>query len=293
MHLSIIVIFHDMRREAARTLLSLSSGYQQGVDPDTYEVIAIDNGSAAPLNPEDVAGHGPNFRYFFHDTGSISPVGAMNFGASIARGTHIAFIVDGARMATPGLLRKTLDALRLHPLSFVFAPAWHLGPDIQNRSMLEGYDQHREDALLASIEWPDRGYDLFDISTIAPSSGRGFLGGVPPECSWLALPRAVFDALGGYESRFESGGGGLVNHHFRNRVAGHPGIRPVALLGEGVFHQFHGGIATNVALEHHPITDFRVEYEAICGQPYTETPAPEVSYYGSLPRQARRFVFTD
>jgi hypothetical protein len=50
--LSVIVIFYNMRREAARTLLSLSTQYQQNLTADDYEVIAIDNGSTEPLDPK-------------------------------------------------------------------------------------------------------------------------------------------------------------------------------------------------------------------------------------------------
>lgn len=289
MQLSIIVIFHNMRREAARTLYSLSPRYQQDVTADDYEVIAIDNGSDTPLDPKSVTTLGANFHYLNHPTTSISPAKAMNIGAEMATTSNLAFIVDGARMASPGLIRKTLDALRLHQTSFVTALAWHLGPDIQNCSMLKGYDQNREDQLLDTINWPEQGYDLFTIACIAPSSRYGFLGDIPPECSWLALPRAVFDALGGYDLRFQSGGGGLVNHDLRNRAMEHPGLRPVLLLGEGVFHQFHGGIATNATFDHHPMIQFKAEYHQIRGTEYSVHPTPEVTYYGSLPRQARRF----
>ena len=43
--LSVVVVFHNMRREAERTLHSLSRAYQRGVDDLDYEVIVIDNGS--------------------------------------------------------------------------------------------------------------------------------------------------------------------------------------------------------------------------------------------------------
>lgn len=41
--LSVVVITHNMRREAERTLLSLSTAYQKGVEASEYEVIVIDN----------------------------------------------------------------------------------------------------------------------------------------------------------------------------------------------------------------------------------------------------------
>ena len=92
--LSVIVVFHNMRREAPRTLLSLAATYQRGVPADAYEVIAIDNNSTEPLNAAEVEAIAPNFRYAFHTTTSESPVEAVNKGVGMARGDHVA-IFDG------------------------------------------------------------------------------------------------------------------------------------------------------------------------------------------------------
>jgi len=291
--LSVVVVFHNMRREARRTLFSLSKPYQLGVDEDEYEVIAIDNGSSAALRETEVRGFGGNFRYIFHPTQSVSPAEAVNHAAAAAAGEYLAIIVDGARMASPGLLRASLQALKLFPKPVVGSMSWHLGPDVQNQSMLEGYDQQREDQLLDSIRWPEDGYRLFEISTLAQSSHKGFLGGLPGELSWVCLSRATFDALGGFDQRFQAPGGGLINQHFRNKLVAEPGIQPVMLLGEGVFHQFHGGVATNVPMSKHPLHDFRAEYEHIIGKPFERAPTPPVTYLGTMPRSARRFINRD
>ena len=47
--LSVVVIFHDMQREAERTLFTLSRAYQRDLDDLTYEVLAVDSGSSEPL----------------------------------------------------------------------------------------------------------------------------------------------------------------------------------------------------------------------------------------------------
>lgn len=290
MRLSIIVIFHDMQREAARTLYSLSTAHQQAVPPEAYEVIAVDNGSAEPLAQDFVESFGPQFRLMRHETQSVSPVDAVNLGVAAARGDCVAVIVDGARMATPGLVANTLHGLGTGTRPVVYALAWHLGPDVQNKSMLDGYDQSTEDALLEESRWREDGYALFGISTLAQSSGGGFLGKVPAEFSWVAMPRDLFDALGGFDARFQSPGGGLVNHHFRDRAIFRQDTTLVALLGEGVFHQFHGGVATNVPMKAHPIKDFRAEYLEITGQDFTQKPGPAPLYLGTLPPIARAFL---
>ena len=43
--LTVVVVFHNMQREAARTLHSLARAYQEGIDDLDYEVIVVDNGS--------------------------------------------------------------------------------------------------------------------------------------------------------------------------------------------------------------------------------------------------------
>ena len=290
MLLSVVVIFHDMQREAKRTLYSLSPEHQSVSDPQSYEVIAVDNSSTKPLTREFVEGFGTQFRLIRHETQSVSPVDAVNLGVASARGKFVAIIVDGARMATPGLIGHSLRALSLFASPVVYALSWHLGPDVQNKTVPNGYDQATEDALLNESRWRENGYALFGISTLAQSSGGGFLGSVPSEFSWVALPRDDFRSLGGFDDRFQSPGGGLVNHHFRDHAVFRAEANLVGLLGEGVFHQVHGGVATNVALKDHPIGRFRAEYRDIMGQDYTTKSGPAPLYFGHLPQAAREFL---
>jgi len=288
--LSIVVVFHNMVREAPRTLYSLGREYQQRLVDNNYEIVAIDNGSDQPLDPRAIATIDPPVRYHRHDTSSPSPAAAVNIGVGMAEGDLVAVIVDGARMSSPGLVGHTQRAAALTAPPFVAALSWHLGPAVQNESMLDGYSPAVEDRLLEEIRWPENGYALFNISTLAQSSRPGFLGGVPPECSWWALRRSDFEELGGFDERFNSPGGGLVNHDFRNRVMTLPGISPIVILGEGVFHQFHGGVATNVSLDDHPIDLFQAEYEQIRSAAYAPAPTPPELYHGSMREEARRFL---
>lgn len=287
---SIVVIFHNMVREAERTLYTLSTTYQSGVSEAEYEVIAIDNGSTHPLSTERVREFGPNFRYHYLETESMSPAGAINFGARIADSEFIAVIVDGARMVTPGLVSANLAALQAFAFPFVCALTWHLGPDVQNVTMVEGYDKSEEDRLLKSISWRESGYRLFEISTLAQSSDVGFLGGMPAEASWFAMPRATFLEMDGYDERFQSPGGGLVNHDFMRRVLLRRSICPVIILGEGSFHQIHGGVATNVPLAEHPFHKFLEEYRSIHGRHFERPSSPDPYYLGKMPDAASRFV---
>ena len=290
MKLSIVVIFHNMRREAKRTLYSLSKAYQRDVDSLDYEVIAIDNASAEPLDDDMLKAFGPNFRYHYYDTTSVSPVGAVNHGVALAEGDVVAVIVDGARMASPGLIAQSVAVLALAPEVFACGLAWHIGPDIQPRSIQHGYNQEVEDRLLDVVDWQRDGYQLFSISTIAPSSRNGFLGDLPSEVSWFCMSKVKFEALGGFNPAFQTPGGGLCNHEFRNRAVTDPEITSVVVLGEGVFHQAHGGAATGAMPKARPHKMFVEEYKRIVGKPFRPDPPVKTLYAGAMTAMARPYL---
>lgn len=286
--LSAIVIVHDMRREAPRTLFSLSPEYQREVKPDDYEVIVIENGSSAPLSRDEVERIAPNFRYHRHETISSSPVAAVNLGVSLARGELVAICVDGARILSPGTMHYILTAFRALQNPFVYTLGWHLGNEVQNLSIETGYDQQVEDRLLESVDWRADGYALFSVSALALSCREGWFSTVA-ESNCFALHKREFVRLGGFEESFQASGGGLVNLDFFARACAAPELTPVLLLGEGTFHQFHGGVATNVTMADHPWTKFHEEYVGVRGKPYAP---PQFSplFLGRLSAEARRFL---
>ena len=249
--LSVVVVFYNMRREAERTLFSLTEEYQRGIQLDDFEVIAIDNGSEEPLAERRVLEFGRNFRYIPLDATTPSPAPALNRGVSLARGEIILCLIDGARILSPGIFSYTLAAFKAFTDPFVYTLSMHLGPEIQNESMLNGYDQRAEDELLESVDWRTDGYQLFRVSTLAASNSDGFFAG-SSESNGVALRRETFRSIGGFDERFEQPGGGIVNLDFFNRLQQSESLEPVMLLGEATFHQFHGGAATNCIPIEHP-----------------------------------------
>lgn len=286
--LSVIVICHDMVREAPRTLHSLSRRYQLGIDDLEYEVVVVDNGSSRPLSGAQVRGFGPEFRYMFLPTTSVSPVVAINSAVRESAGRYVVICIDGARILSPGMLRFIALATRLSPRPVVGSLAWHLGSKVQKLAMLEGYDQTVEDRLLADSGWEQDGYRLFSLSCLANSSGNGWFRPIS-ECNCVGLSRAMYDELGGFDERFVLAGGGYANLDFYKRACELPGAQLITLLGEGTFHQFHGGAATNARPEVHPGKRFAEEYVALRGARYTP-PVVEPVYLGALPPQAVRFL---
>lgn len=280
--LSVIVIAYEMARELPRTLRTLSVDYQSGLNASQYEVLVIDNGSNQPVTSGDCAFNTSNFRFLQHPGGEVSPVAAIHAGMDQARGTLVGVLIDGARMASPGLLAAALAASRTKRNPVIGTLAFHLGEDVQMRSVLQGYDQDAEDRLLDSINWKATGYQLFDISVFAGSSVGGWFRS-PSETNALFMRRTFWDELGGYDRRFTSPGGGLANLDIWKRAQSHPGAEVIMLLGEATFHQVHGGVATNSAPGKNREL-FHGEYQAIRGEPFQPASPAAMTFFGSLSR---------
>jgi Macrocin-O-methyltransferase (TylF)/Glycosyl transferase family 2 len=262
----VVVVVYNIPREAPRTLLTLSASYQRHIDADDDEVIVVDNGSKPPLDPALIESLSRNFRLIRIDPAPPSPAHAINRGIAAAEGEVIGVMIDGARMVSPGLLHFARAGAGLYHKAVVVAPGWYLGADYQNCAIPAGYNQAHEDALLQSIKWPEDGYRLFEISTLDQSSILGWLGPLG-EASVIFLRREVWEELGGWDERFDVAGGGLLNLDTYYRAIELPGSESVSLLGEGTFHQLHGGVATNSPLSRF-IENFGTwhgQYEAIRG----------------------------
>lgn len=271
--LSIVVVAHNMRREIPRTLESLSPRYQRGITRAEYEVLLVDNGSAQPFQESDFSGLDLNLRCLRQPDPGVSPVGAINLGLQSARGGWIAVWIDGARMASPGLLATACEALRVSPRAVVGTRGRYLGPGVQSETMRRGYSREVEDALLAQSDWQHDGYRLFSISVFDESSGPTWFD-PPTESNSLFLSRELWKELGGYEVRFDSAGGGLVNLDTWSRALALPEVTPVVLLGEATFHQFHGGTMTNAVDQLDLWRSLCADYEVIRGHPWSWPTAP-------------------
>jgi hypothetical protein len=286
--LSIVVVTYRMNREAPRTLQSLSRRYQRDLSGLDYEVLVVDNGSPEPLPSsvlDGLTGPGANFRLHRLDPAPPSPAPAVNIGVGMTTGRTVGLVIDGARMVTPGVVGAAMRAMRLHERPIVTTMAWHLGPEHQSLSIPKGYDAEAEDALLEKISWPQDGYRLFDIASLAGANPGGFLGDVNESCC-LLLPRPLWQEAGGIDERFDLPGGGLVNLDLFTRLVGLPSTQLIVLLGEGSFHQVHGGASTKPGADHGP---WHAQYQALRGVPYTP-PAISPVYYGALPDAARPWL---
>ncbi len=288
--LSVIVVFYNMRREAARTLHSLSRAYQRGVDDLDYEVIVVENGSAPDqrLGEDFVRGFGPEFRYVdLGDEATSSPANALNRGVAVATGDAFAFMIDGAHVLTPGVLRFGMVGLASYAPAIIATQQWYVGPGQQGDALLSGYDQAFEDRLFDEIEWPTDGYGLFDIGHFI--GDRDWFDGVW-ESNCMFVPRRLLDQLGGFDESFSMPGGGYANLEFYERLGSSPDVTVATIIGEGSFHQVHGGTTTNES-----DTDERRRRIAGYAQHYSEMrgrgfrgPGRTMHYVGSMPPRALR-----
>lgn len=268
--LSVVVIAYNMAREIPRTIRSLSVDMQQNILADDYEILIIDNGSSQPFDEMACLQWGSNISIHHFANPTVSPVPAINYGLSLAKGKLIGVWIDGARLASPNLLSMALNASRMHTKPIVGTISFHLGPDWQHRSILNGYNQAIEDKLLESINWAKNPYALFDISVVAANAEEGWFGSIS-ESNALFLTKEHWDELGGFDVRFEQPGGGLVNLDTWKRAVNSANSQLFVLLGETTFHQIHGGIASNSTGNSllQSLKQFQDEYERIRGESYT------------------------
>ena len=279
--LSVVVVTYDMERELPRTLRSLSADLQVGVEASDYEVSVVDNGSPRPVDPGRFADLAGTYRFERIDPAPPSPARAANLGIGLATGETIGLIVDGARIASPGLLHMALQARRLDDRPVIASLGWHLGTARHMEAAESGFDQAAEDDLLARSGWEEDGYRLFGISTLGGSSAQGWFLPIS-ESSALFLPAALWRELGGLDEAFVLPGGGLVNHDLYRRAVELDGTRLVTLLGEGTFHQYHGGAATS---GRHGWDEMDADYQRLRGTPYRKPAAPSL-YVGTMPPAA-------
>ena len=278
--LTVVVVAYGMGRELPRTLYSLSPRYQREVDPDDYEVVVVDDGSPEPLD-RIVADSVLDARLIRLDPAPASPARAANIGIEAARGSLVGVVMDGARLASPGLLAMAIRGDRVADRAVVTAPAYHLGPTTHMKAAEAGYDQAVEDALLEQVEWTKDGYRLFGCSTLAGSSHRGWFG-AKSESSSLFMGRDLWTDLGGYDEAFDLPGGGLVNHDLYLRACQRDDTTLVQLLAEGTFHQIHGGAATS---RRFTWADMDAQYQTLRGAPFRELTADPI-HLGRMPDPA-------
>jgi len=274
-----------MQREASRTLRSLSPVFQEDVGAEEYEVHVVENGSKQPVGEDFVRSFGANFHYHYLQDAPSSPAHALNFGVAKSNGENVAVMIDGAHILTPRVFTYARRITQTFDKAIVAVRRFYLGPGQQTETILEGYSQDVEDGLLAQIGWPEEPYRLFEIGAFMGKWGKirpGWFGRFF-ESNCLIVPREIYDGIGGCDEEFDLPGGGFVNLDLLSQCLEYPGARLFVLLGEGSFHQVHGGTTTNTdpaeALQR--VQSYREQYRRIRGREY-EAPQVPMEFFGRL-----------
>ena len=278
---SVIVNFYNMKREAARTLLSLSRTFQRGVEALPYEVLCVDNGSTPPLEASFIESFGPEFRLVRPSALEASPCRAMNEAAAQAKGRWLAVMIDGAHLLSPGVLREAHDVFAAHPGAIVALRQWFVGGD-QRWFSVSGYRRDQEDVLFSRIDWPNDGYRIFDISSPMYESPNSWLDGLS-ESNCLFVPAEVYRRIGGFDVAFDIPGAGFANLDLFRRAAT-AADAVFALVGEASFHQYHGGVTTNADDEKKDglVRAYASTYERLRGSPFVNVAPHDIRLSGAV-----------
>jgi hypothetical protein len=281
---SVVLCVYNMARELPRTIRSLSLAMQRGVRKCEYEIVVVDNGSTKPFNESECREWDANLRIMEMAVPSVSPARAANYGIAQSESDLIGVFIDGARLASPGIISAALEASKLRQRAVILTLGFHLGPKVQMKSVLEGYNKEQEDQLLTQSHWEEDGYRLFDISVFAGSSKHGWFSPMS-ESNAIFMRWEMWKELEGFDERFQTPGGGFVNLDTLSRAVRLPDVNVITLLGEGTFHQVHGGVATNSS---QGVMDvFHAEYLEIRGCAF-KTPTYKSLYFGAIPADPRK-----
>lgn len=286
--ISVVIIAYNMAREIPRTVQSFLPPYQQGISFEDIEIIVMENGSNHPVDQDIVSAWPECVRYVQVKNPLPSPASALNQGVSMCRGDWVCPVIDGARMITPGIFQLTNNLIASHKNPVITTVGYHLGHKPQQKNVLEGYNQNVEDSLLSSIDWPNKPYDLFKVSSLGLSALGNWLAPIA-ESNVLILNKEFYHHIGGYDEKFNHPGGGIVNLDFFKRCVEHPESQYILLLGEASFHQYHGGVTTSRGVDLPSVEDqtkttwqiYADQYFNIHGKTY-EIPQIQPLIYGHL-----------
>jgi cephalosporin hydroxylase len=196
-------------------------------------------------------------------------------------------MIDGAHVLTPGVLRFGLQGLATYAPAIVATQQWYVGPGQQGDAIDNGYDQAYEDRLFRRIQWPNNGYRLFEIAHFVGE--RDWLDGVW-ESNCMFVSRAQLEQVGGFDERFTVPGGGYANLELYERLGSSPDVTVCSILGEGSFHQVHGGTTTNEAEAEERRTrvfGYAGEYAQLRGRPFRGAGKP-IHFVGRITTGAAR-----
>lgn len=264
--ITFVVVAYNIDPQIHNTILSCSPSYQR-CDEAEIEIIIIDNGSDIPLNLDDFKEY-PSVSKVIRVDGSASPVKGLNIGIGKARFDVVGLMIDGAHIITPNIVNHTKEIIAMFPRPVISVPQYTLGEISQNLdlSQLDSKVLDEQKELLSQSNWPEDGYGLFNVSVrVGEHPDKDWLKHIESNC--LITTKDVLEKNSVLNEKFDEAGGGFANLEIYERLINTPENEYVLLLGEGTFHQFHGGITTNASVSdrQEKVNCYREKYKEITG----------------------------
>lgn len=282
---SVVVASYQMQRELPRTVYSIASDYQNWNGADG-RVIVIDNGSIPRITENDIVNFSPSVPVILQYANvGPSPLPAINQTLSNEDSEWFCIILDGARMWSPGVIQRFIESAKKYPGIPNGPMAWHLGPVHQSLASTMNYNQLVEDGVLSKVGWQTNGYRLFEISCLAGANSSGYFGSLN-EATALFVSSNDWHQIGGFDVRFTSPGGGYGCLDLFKRVISINANKFVVHLGEGTFHQIHGGISTGSGSPH---GQWQEEYHRNLSETYSP-PTVDLLHVGEINSWSKKFA---
>lgn len=237
----VIVASYNMEEFLTNTLFSLSRYYQ---NLNNYEVLVFSNGGKK-INKNFFYKFGKNFKYKHIVDAEPHPFYEINNFIKNTNYENIVIVCDGGRICSYNILEDYNKLLNEDKNNVCICPGYHLGFDLQRKSVKFGYDREFEEKILFNSRWWLEKSSIFDISVFGGSTNKNLYSVMPLETNCLGINKDLFLEIGGFTKGFKIPGGGQINLDLFQKICKNESISINYFINHGTFHQLHGGASTN------------------------------------------------
>jgi glycosyltransferase involved in cell wall biosynthesis len=201
---SVVVPTFNRPETLAATLQALAL---QSLDPESYEIIVVDDGSLPAVEPPALGAERPAVRCVRQENRGVAA--ARNHGARLARGSTLVFI-DDDMLAPPMLLARHLELLDRFPRALVQS-YWEYEPRLRASLDATPFGRYRmqvemADGIAFGTRAREAGEQVFDVPVLAACN--------------LSLRAEHFREIGGFDEGFPYAGSEDADLCLRARALG-------------------------------------------------------------------------